>query len=516
MPPRKTPQKRKSKWDSENILTDPKSPLATADLRTVLSNPLAWTTLNIEERREILSLFPDMAHTLDADRDNARPNFESLLNDDGFRADCAAYVENLARGKHDSEWLRDAWQAHRRRKAGDFDEFLVEKFETDWMELPDEMRSKKTQKAGEESYTAQAESQEDEEAKRDATPRTEPWTDLVGEMAPENPTHTRSHSLLLLQKLLNLRDAASPLTLVLDNLEQPARPVIAEFIGRAKISKVKVILLSFATVKKPKDVDVVVTAAGKDLRIVVKELVGHYPATDAAQKPSQRAVIIIDSINNLASSAASTLSGFLSSIITPTVSIISIYHTDVPIILPKSFNEYEPHPFIILSHLATAILRLSSLSQEIDRQKARNRAVQEPEWGLKEGREGVIVGLKSKSSSGGDSNVVIEMELRRKSGRSVTENFILAPGQGKLGTGKLMLLTDYSIFAAPEGNGTGEEEEEPQSTFNLGLTDKQKKDREGIVLPYFDAQTDIGAGEGGRILYEMGREDDFDDEEDEI
>jgi elongator complex protein 5 len=74
------------------------------------------------------------------------------------------------------------------------------------------------------------------------------------------------------------------------------------------------------------------------------------------------------------------------------------------------------------------------------------------------------------------------------------------------------------MFAAPsdQDSGNAEGDEEPESTFNLGLTDKQRKDREGIVLPYFDAQTDIGAGQGGRILYEMGREDDFDDEEDEI
>ncbi len=61
------------------------------------------------------------------------------------------------------------------------------------------------------------------------------------------------------------------------------------------------------------------------------------------------------------------------------------------------------------------------------------------------------------------------------------------------------------------GAGDGEEME---TTFSLGLTEKQRKDRDGIVLPYFDAQTEIGAGEGGRILYELGREDDFDDEED--
>lgn len=298
-----------------------------------------------------------------------------------------------------------------------------------------------------------------------------------------------------------------------------------ELVTRARIVKTKVILLSFATVSKPKDVDVFVKAAGRDLRAVMKELVGHYPAVDAAPKPTQRAVVIIDSLNALASSAASAMSGFLSGILTPAISIVSIYHTDVPVVLPKSFNEYEPHPFTILSHLATAILRLSSLSQEIDRQKARNRAVQEPEWGLKEDREGVIIGLTSASSSAGagaGAGVVIDMELRRKSGRTVTEKFILLLGArtgaraSKLGTGKLALLTDHPMFRTPEADGTEEGGEEPESTFNLGLTEKQRKDREGIVLPYFDAQTDIGAGQGGRILYEMGREDDFDEEEDEI
>lgn len=54
------------------------------------------------------------------------------------------------------------------------------------------------------------------------------------------------------------------------------------------------------------------------------------------------------------------------------------------------------------------------------------------------------------------------------------------------------------------------------TTFNLGLTDKQRSDREGVVLPYFDAQREEGMGEGGRILYDMGEEDDFDEEEDEV
>lgn len=48
-------------------------------------------------------------------------------------------------------------------------------------------------------------------------------------------SHARSHALLLLQKLLNLRDSASPLTLVLDTLEQSGKPVLREFMSRAQV-----------------------------------------------------------------------------------------------------------------------------------------------------------------------------------------------------------------------------------------------------------------------------------------
>ncbi|KAL7795409.1 Elongator complex protein 5 [Trichoderma ceciliae] len=340
-------------------------------------------------------------------------------------------------------------------------------------------------------------------------------------MAPSANSHGRSHSLLLLQRLLNLRDAASPLTLLLDNLEQPAWPVVSELMTRAKLAKTKIIFLSFSTLRKPRDADVFIKAAGKDLNAVSRELLALYPSFQPAavkDKTAQRAVVFIDSLNSLSSAATQSLAVFLSSIITPVVSIVAVYHTDVPVILPKSFNEYEPHPFALLCHLATAILTLSNLQQEIERQKARGRSVAEPEWGLKEDREGVLIGLTERGRSEDRGGVVISMELRRKSGRAVDEKFILMPASAaaKSGPGKLCLLTDHSMFTKPEAEQGEEGDDQPESTFNLGLTEKQRKDREGIVLPYFDAQTDIGAGEGGRILYEMGREDDFDDEEDEI
>lgn len=229
-------------------------------------------------------------------------------------------------------------------------------------------------------------------------------------------------------------------------------------------------------------------------------------------------LLIIDCLNPLASSASQLLSAFLLGIVGPGVSLVAVYHTDVPLVLPKSVNEYEPHPLAVFSHLATAMFRVSSLYQAVEKKRALNRSLPGPDFGLGEGREGVLIGLRKDNVSG----IVLEMEMRRRSGRSVGEKFIFAPSLpvGVPGLGSISLLSDHPLFAAPgdaEGKLTESEEIElMDSTFSLGLTEKQRKDREGVVLPYFDAQTDVGSGEGGRILYELGREDDFDEEEDEI
>ncbi|RYO86729.1 hypothetical protein DL763_006590 [Monosporascus cannonballus] len=404
--------------------------------------------------------------------------------------------------------------------------------------------------------------------------------------------HARSHALLLLQKLLNLRDGASPLTLVLDSLEQSSGPVIREFIVRAKASLFqlppplrlrpgnsieawpfipspaagsKVVFVSFATLKKARDVDVFVKARGKSLAALQAEITSHYP-----RGGSQKILLIIDALNPLLTSLALSpqlhLPSFLSSLIAgPSVSLVGTYHTDVPLVLPPSHHhhhrEYEPHPLATLSHLATAVLRVSSLAQEAARRRARGRSLAEPGWGLGEGREGVLVGLRggnapvgragsgSGAGTGEEGGLVLEMELRRRSGRAVVERFALVPSSGAPGREKgrappaasdggaggnangevdararICLLADHPAFRdrgtgadeGGDGDGDGDGEGGMETTFSLGLTEKQRRDREGVVLPYFDAQTDIGGGEGGRILYEMGREDDFDDEEDEI
>lgn len=126
--------------------------------------------------------------------------------------------------------------------------------------------------------------------------------------------------------------------------------------------------------------------------------------------------------------------------------------------------------------------------------------------------------------------VVLEMEHRRKSGREVKEWFFLpslterrkaestkeSKNTGFASKEVVILLDDHPLYRRDLGGDGGTVSEEIDTTFDLSLTEKQRRDREGVVLPYFDAQRGDGPGEGGRILYEMGEEDDFDEEEDEI
>ncbi|KAI5865554.1 histone acetylation protein 2 [Durotheca rogersii] len=353
-------------------------------------------------------------------------------------------------------------------------------------------------------------------------------------MPSSTQSHARSHALLLLQKLLNLRDNASPLTLVLDTLEQSAKPVVREFLSRAKISKSKTIFVSFGTLRKPADVDVFVKAWGKPPEALRAEIASHYPS--AAAGHAYKVLVVLEALNPLASAAGARLPLFLSSLVAPGVSLVGVYHEDLPLdppspasTTPHSFNEYAPPPLAVLAHLATAILRARSLAHAAARRRARDRSRPEPRWGLDEGREGVLVGLAGGDGAG--AGLVLEMELRRRSGRSVAEVFVLAPRGGAAATApatsQLYLLSEHPAFRGPEqdGDSGGEDLRAAEAeagagtmgtTFDLGLTEKQRRDREGVVLPYFDAQRDVGAGEGGRILYDMGREDDFDDEEDEI
>lgn len=241
---------------------------------------------------------------------------------------------------------------------------------------------------------------------------------------------------------------------------------------------------------------------------------------------------MIDSLHAIATHSTENLAfnlpSYLSSFIIPDphhpkrqVSLVGVYHIDVPRHSPLS--KYAPSPVAQLGYLATSIITLHCLPHLLAEKAARDRSLAAPAFGLAEELEGVVVGLNSRAKTlmPETNGLVIKLEHRRKSGRGVVEWFFLPsqlPRQStlreRLGE-HVTLLDDHLLFRKQVDMPRGSEEELSTLTFDLGLTERQKHERQGVVLPYFDAQKAGGAGEGGRILYDMGAEDDFDDEEDE-
>ncbi|TGZ82866.1 hypothetical protein EX30DRAFT_339134 [Ascodesmis nigricans] len=339
--------------------------------------------------------------------------------------------------------------------------------------------------------------------------------------------HRRTHNLLLISRLLSLRDAASPFTLILDSLAQSARPLVREYIQRAtKVQNCKIVYVSFSSFSPPSEISQLITARRKPIPQLQKEI-------QAALSNSPRTLLILDSLNPLSSSAPLALSSFLSSLLSPTTTLLGIYHIDIPLSLPaegttSSYPDSAPDPLTLLRYFATTLLTVHSITHLLAEKRAKDRSLPPPQFGLDEGIEGVLVGLGSNAPEG----FVVEMEYRRKSGRGVGEWFYVplkplgglsSVLPGKTEEEKIILLEDHPEWRVSEQverrkeDETESEDEGPRSTFELGLTEKQRRKREEVVLPYFDAQREGGVGGGGKILFTPDREiDDFDDEEDEI
>ncbi|OMP83845.1 Elongator complex protein 5 [Diplodia seriata] len=338
--------------------------------------------------------------------------------------------------------------------------------------------------------------------------------------------HRRAHNLLLISKLLNCRENASPFTLILDSLEQSGKGLVREFIRRANAAKTRVVFVSFETLKKPKGADIFISASRKDPTALQTDLAAHA----AASTPRQKTLLILDTLHPLTAHPRTslTLPHFLSSLLSlsPTTSLLATYHVDIPLPAASAADPYAPHPLTLLRYIATTLLATHALPHVLAAKRAQDRSVAAPRFGLGEEVEGVVMRFKHVNCRvpALGRGVVVEMEYRRKSGRGVREWYFVpttAEG-GEAGTTtreKAILLEDHPLYgrAQTAAGSQAEEGDEMDTTFNLGLTERQRRDREGVVLPYFDAQRDDGGpGEGGRILYDMGVEDDFDEEEDEI
>ena len=149
------------------------------------------------------------------------------------------------------------------------------------------------------------------------------------------------------------------------------------------------------------------------------------------------------------------------------------------------------------------MLRISSFGHHALKLEADSRALPDP-IEQDRARNGVVSTLGSNSSQ----KIIIALEYRKKSGRTINERYIINLTSSKVEPldGK---QSEYSQDTRGLDFGT---------TFNLGITERQKENKKDVVLPHFSAQGiylgDAVSERRSDIEYTLEPEDDFDDEED--
>lgn len=82
-------------------------------------------------------LWPDQSEILDAGTDKVRLDTDKLRNNNDFRYDIEAYKANIRNGSLDFQYLSEAQNAHSKRMAGDYAEFMADRYKQKWdIEMP--------------------------------------------------------------------------------------------------------------------------------------------------------------------------------------------------------------------------------------------------------------------------------------------------------------------------------------------------------------------------------------------
>lgn len=335
---------------------------------------------------------------------------------------------------------------------------------------------------------------------------------------PVSVAQYQRHAIHQISKVLSLRTNASPFTLVLDDLNQRAMPLLGEFTTRGLSRKVNVVVVAFENTRfhlAVRHIPAYGDHTGAQILAEIERAMGDF----------KESLVIVDSLHDLLNVKSVDMSALFNLVVMKFASsLVGVYHQDM-VANPYPDNAYVPQSLDVLKFMATTIITTKSFAHVLAAKAAKERSLPEPTHGLLQGAEGIVQCLNANDLRG----IVFEAEFRRKSGRPETESYFLRPAMirdynppllgmpfGTLKREFIVLLDQVPAYASKEVIGlVNAKSSEIESTFNLDLTDKQKAAREGVVLPYFDAQKGEG-GEGGRILYDMGSEDDFDEEEDEI
>ncbi|KAF9173051.1 hypothetical protein BGX20_004238 [Mortierella sp. AD010] len=190
----------------------------------------------------------------------------------------------------------------------------------------------------------------------------------------------------------------------------------------------------------------------------------------------------------------------ITGLLTDTSRIIAIHHEDVPDADSFSPDASKPLASNSLAHIATTLIAIKN-----------SEAIRQDQDDL---RRGVVTAKEfSYLSVHGNAwdSAVCEVEHKRKSGKVTRETNAYHLGSP---TGDLIVVNVWDVVGdMPDVEKLDLEESQTADpaanlSFNLNLTDEQRRAKNETVLPYMKTQESTGA-----IYYEPDAADDFDDDD---
>ncbi|ODQ64396.1 hypothetical protein NADFUDRAFT_83881 [Nadsonia fulvescens var. elongata DSM 6958] len=283
---------------------------------------------------------------------------------------------------------------------------------------------------------------------------------------------------VVLSRLWSLKDM-TPFMLLLDSASQSSTFVIEEILYRVT-SDVNVISVTFELQDTHPKVTHNIRGHRKTLDEIQQQI-------ENASMPTAKNLIIIDT---LAFIKSSQLTGFLSRLIRPNSVLVATHHTSLPAL--NSINPYAPSTLNLLHYFATTVISVSPTAlANLHAEDDRHRSVQ----------------LFSMPPGLNSPQFEISLVHRRKSGRSTSADFAIDTAQHTI---KILVKKEPAnpMYTEDESLLRG------LTTFNLGTTDKQKAAKDNVDLPFLAAQEfGQGGAQGGAIIYEFEKDDDYDEED---
>ncbi|KAI8086009.1 Elongator complex protein 5 [Halteromyces radiatus] len=240
-------------------------------------------------------------------------------------------------------------------------------------------------------------------------------------------------------------------------------------------------------------------------------------------KKAPATLIMVDSLTPLTRISSHRTYQFvkaLESLTTETIRAVVGYHADIrPMIDNKTMIHQLPPLSDSLNRLASVVMTLEQLKAPTAQTETQARLT----GFVAQDTFSYLHTTSNQVTRGG----VAKIEWRRKSGKVIyeTNGFLLDNGRLVVVPASQLGVQEQDENEESDDDEKNNKTDTPDPTanlsFNLSLTDEQRKTKENLVLPYLKAQqveidgstSSSTSSSGGAIYYEPDAADDFDDED---